>query len=334
MTSTYSVVRDGVAFINFKDEGRFEISGSDATAFMNGLVSKDLEALEELRTVQTLFLNDAGEVISIAWVMVDRDRLVILTEPADRDLLRDHLQAKLAEAGGLDVTVSDLGETMQSLALMGPSAQKLATDAVHEDIIGLSFLSFDQYDEIDALVMRVGYVGEYEYRILVPQGDETVEKKIREAGAEIGLEEIDPAGLAPLMLEMRQITRSRDLNGVSPIEAGLHEMIDFKKEEFIGRDAVLAMKDNIERRLMTVVIPGPKIAAFDPEVRIDDDVVGRVVSHDYSEGMESMLVHCVVNSDVAAVGVTYDLYDGSGALVAGTAQSAPLLLTKTIKGVT
>lgn len=334
MTSTYSAVRDGVAFINFKDEGRFEIGGSDATSFINGLVAKDLEALEELRTVQTLFLSEAGEVISIAWVMVDRDRLVILTEPADREPLRAHLEARHAEAGTLDVTITDLGSTWQSLALMGPSAQKLATEAVHEDIIGLSFLSFDQYDEIDALVIRVGYVGEYEYRILVPHDNDAVEKKIREAGAEMGLEEIDPDGLAALMLEMRQVTRSRDLNGVSPIEAGLHEMIDFKKEAFVGRDAVLTMKDNIERRLMTVVIQGSNIGSFDPEIRIDDDVVGKVVSHDYSEGMEATLVHCVVNSDVAAVGVTYDLYDGSGALIPGMAQSAPLLLTKTIKGVT
>ena len=69
----------------------------------------------------------------------------------------------------------------------------------------------------------------------------------------------------------------------NPYEVGLDWMVDFKKGDFVGRDAALALREQpLTKKLVTLTFDNPKTTLFGFEpVLINDEVVGHVTSANY-----------------------------------------------------
>nr|VFK14805.1 MAG: Aminomethyltransferase folate-binding domain-containing protein [Candidatus Kentron sp. LPFa]VFK30488.1 MAG: Aminomethyltransferase folate-binding domain-containing protein [Candidatus Kentron sp. LPFa] len=73
MTSTYELVRNHAALFDLSEEGRFFITGDEAVGAVNAIIAADLEAIPELKALNTVLLDENGALIAILWVLNGED---------------------------------------------------------------------------------------------------------------------------------------------------------------------------------------------------------------------------------------------------------------------
>ena len=70
MISGYSAVREGGAgLIDLSSRGRMRVSGSEATMFLNGLITNDMKTLAENRWMPAAFPTVQGRLIGAVRVV-------------------------------------------------------------------------------------------------------------------------------------------------------------------------------------------------------------------------------------------------------------------------
>jgi dimethylglycine dehydrogenase len=101
-----------------------------------------------------------------------------------------------------------------------------------------------------------------------------------EAGRDLGLRHFGARALDSLRLEKSFGTWAREFRPIyGPFEAGLGRFIDFRKIDFIGRNAALKEKDGPKRRLVSFVVEAADADCIgDEPVWHDGKVVGWITS--------------------------------------------------------
>ena len=79
----YEAVRDGGAgLIDLSERGLIRVSGSEATMFLNGLVTNDMKSLAENRWMPAVFPTVQGRLIGVVRIVRLKDGFLIDTERA------------------------------------------------------------------------------------------------------------------------------------------------------------------------------------------------------------------------------------------------------------
>jgi aminomethyltransferase len=150
---------------------------------------------------------------------------------------------------GFDCVVEELSDAYTQLAIQGPRAaealQKL-TDADLAPIKNYWFTHGAVCGLPNTLIARTGYTGEDGFEIYVPSDAATSEhvwNAVMEAGREFG---ILPCGLGArntLRLEAKMALYGHEISDtINVLEAGLERYAKMEKQEFIGREGLLAAK--------------------------------------------------------------------------------------------
>lgn len=329
MNASYKIARSQVALIDLGNEGRIRVSGADAEKALNACFSMDLEIILPWKGVTGLFLNEQASVLAVATVFKGDDEFFIFTEVATSEILLRHLGEKLSSAA---VEIEDLSTQYGWICALGPKAQNAMSEFAGEDILGLPYLAFEENVKLDAKLFRMGFSGEFEYRILCPL-DRCQEMKatMLNGGQEFGLEVVQPEVLSLLMLEMRSLGIADIPSDVDPIQAGLHWMVNFRKEAYFGHQAVLEAKSNPRRRALMLRLAEKGVAAAGDRIEIEGQDFGFLVHVDYSPTLESDIALAYADPAFGRVGVTFETKGKERGCMA-TGVSAPLFVTKTVSG--
>lgn len=324
MSTTYELVRNQAALFDFSAEGRFFIKGMEAVEAVNDVIAADLEETPELKALNTVMLDESGGIQAIVWVLRDEEGVWVLCDPDRREVIGKLLTASVKER---DAELDDLGETTQCFAVVGPEAQKIAMAVAGEDVIGLPYLGFENNEQTGSLLCRLGYTGEFEFRFIAAGESATrLHDLLWESGAEYGIGAGDVSELPLLMLEMRSLSQREDIpEGTNPIQAGLHWMVNFRKENYPGHDTVHAQKSDPERKALLLQLETETPPSGDLPVRIEEQEVGRCVHVAYSPTLGKTIALAYVDSALAWVGIVFDV-----AGMEAPAVSAPLFITKTV----
>ena len=109
--------------------------------------------------------------------------------------------------------------------------------------------------------MRVSYTGELGWELYVPcEFAVGVFDALWQEGATLGLRLAGVNAMSSLRIERGFRSWGHDIGPtVSPLESGIGFAVDFKKPQFIGRDALLRQKERgISRRLLSFVFDTPE----------------------------------------------------------------------------
>ena len=87
MNQNYTAIRERVALVDYQNEGRFTITGKDHKDFINNLAGEELEDLFPGQVCNTVFLQENGELLAIVWIIIDEDKIIIFSEPEDKERL-------------------------------------------------------------------------------------------------------------------------------------------------------------------------------------------------------------------------------------------------------
>src|SRR6185369_3347941 len=121
----YEAVRDGGAGIIDLSalRGRIRVSGSEATMFLNGLITNDVKTLAENRWMPAVFPTVQGRLIGGVRVSRGSDpSLLIDTETASHDAVLKTI-SRFTLAG--DFKVADVTDEMGLLTLQGHGAGEI-----------------------------------------------------------------------------------------------------------------------------------------------------------------------------------------------------------------
>jgi aminomethyltransferase len=241
----YNAIREAVAVIDVSPLYKYVIAGLDAGRLVDRVITRDATKLAVGQVYYTPWCDERGRVIDDGTV-TRREETTYFWTAADPSYRWFSLNAH-----GLDVSITDVSETVAALALQGPMARDVVEAATRQDCSDLAYFRHRRTEVggIETDVTRSGYTGDLGYELWV-EAEAAVElwDAVFEAGAPFG---IRPAGIraldvarveAGLILIEVEYTSSRHARSAeqeySPFEIGLGRMVDFGKADFVGKRAL------------------------------------------------------------------------------------------------
>jgi aminomethyltransferase len=241
----YNAIREAVAAIDVSPLYKYVIAGPDAGRLIDRVITRNATKLAVGQVYYTPWCDERGRVIDDGTV-TRREETTYFWTAADPSYRWFSLNAH-----GLDVSITDVSETVAALALQGPGAREVLEVATRQDWSDLRYFRHRRTEVggIETDVTRTGYTGDLGYELWV-DADAAVElwDAVFEAGRPFG---IRPAGVraldvarveAGLILIEVEYTSSRNARSAeqeySPFEIGLGRVVDLGKADFVGKRAL------------------------------------------------------------------------------------------------
>ena len=265
----------------------------------------------------TQFFNERGGIesdLTIVRVADEHFRVITGTAFAARDM--GWIIMHLPRDGSVEI--QDVTDDLSCMSLWGPHARDVLQAVSSSDVSNEAFpyMSARALDiqGISVWAQRVSYAGELGWELYIaPQQAIAVWDALMEAGQAFGIQPVGYKALESLRLEKGYRYWSGDITPTeNPYEAGLGFAVKLNKGNFIGRDALLKIKDEgIAHRLCTLTFGGePGVIYGGEAVYSNGQVVGRVRSggYGYTIGKNVGLSYLPIELAELGTGVEIDIF--------------------------
>jgi 4-methylaminobutanoate oxidase (formaldehyde-forming) len=316
--------RETAALFDETSFAKIEISGEGAAAFLERLCDNRV-AREVGQIMYTSMLNARGGIecdFTVTRLADDRFRIVTGTAFGRHDLawIREH-----APDDG-SVAVEDITSKLACLGIWGPAAREIL-QAVTTDDLGFGYMRAREIavGPVPCLALRVTYVGELGWELYCPsEFGLALWDELWKAGRGHGLVAGGYKAIDSMRLEKGYRVWGSDITpDDTPYEAGLGFAVKMDKDDFIGREALLAAQEP-KRRLACLVLSDPRSVALGSEpVRVDGKLVGRVTSGGYGYTVERSIAYAYVPAANAEPGQRVEV-EIFGEWIAGEVAPEPL----------
>jgi dimethylglycine dehydrogenase len=296
-------VRTEVGLLETSGYAKYEFSGPAAEAFLNRMLTNRMP--EAGRIVLAPMLNDAGKLIgdfTVARLGAETFH-VFGSGPAEQY----HLRWWEAHAPATGVTIRSLRTALTGLSITGPNAQKLLAALSGDDVSSAAFpfMSYRRMDigMIPAYVGRISFTGDLGYEFWVgPDYQLALYTLLLQAGAAFGIRNVGLRALNSMRLEKSFGTWAREYRPIyGPQEAGLGRFVNFRKGDFIGREAALREKEHGPKlKLVTLLLEefGADVTGDEP-VAYDGKTIGWVTSGGYAHWSGTSIALAYVPAELA-----------------------------------
>lgn len=249
----HAAVRERVGLFDVSHLGTVLVRGAGSVGLLERALSGRVGDLPDGRARYMLCLApDGGIIDDLIVYRVAADDLVLVPNASNAPAVVAALRAAAEPGDGPEhlAEVVDVHADVAVLAVQGPLSEEVmaAAGLPHgHDYLSLVTVPGPEGSTQDrTVVCRTGYTGERGYEVLVPAGRagelfDVLRRAVADRG---GL----PAGLGArdtLRTEMGYPLHGSDIGtDVSPVEAGLGFAVGWSKDAFVGRDAVVAVKES------------------------------------------------------------------------------------------
>ena len=231
--------RSGCVVFDVSHLGTVRVEGADAFDRLQCTLTNDLRKVKVGRAQYTHLLDasDASVLDDIIIWWIDEEVFDVMPNASNTDRV-------IAAIGGVDTTTQRC-----VLAVQGPrSRETLATISQEAAAVPRFAVQRMAISGVDCVVAGTGYTGEDGVEIAVPaDAAGPLWDALLAAGAL-------PAGLGArdtLRLEAGLPLHGHELGpGITPLQANLEWVVGWKKDTFVGRDALLAEKERGVGRLL------------------------------------------------------------------------------------
>ncbi|MDH3692175.1 MAG: FAD-dependent oxidoreductase, partial [Gammaproteobacteria bacterium] len=248
--------RKNVGLIEISNFAKYEVQGPEAEVWLSHLLANRMPP--EGKIVLTPMLNPKGRLIGDFTVTkLAPERFMIFGSGIAEEYHLRWFAAHLPERG---VQLRALRSELVGFSIAGPNSRTLLSKLTHTDVSNeaFPFMALRQMDlnMVPAMVGRISFSGDLGYEIWVkPDYQLALYDALLSAGSDLGLIHFGARALNSLRLEKSFGAWTREFTpDYTPLEARLEHFVDLRKNDFIGRDAVLMEKERgASRRLVTLV---------------------------------------------------------------------------------
>jgi aminomethyltransferase len=277
-----SAVRRAAGLFDLCHMGRVRITGKEAVALADRLVTNDVASMRPGEARYALLCNPDGGVIDDVLVYRESDALLVVVNAGNR--ARD-LEWIRRHAAGLGVQVADETESLAMLAVQGPASAAVLAPLADLALADLRYYRFARARVLDlpgVLLARTGYTGEDGFEIFPPASEAArVFDALLEAGRPQGLRPIGLGARDTLRLEAGMPLYGHEIDeATNPIEAGLSFAVRFTPgRDFVGRKALEAVVEKgPARRLVGFRTSSPRIPRQGYPILDGEERIGAVCS--------------------------------------------------------
>ncbi|WP_417522627.1 sarcosine oxidase subunit alpha [Marinovum sp.] len=304
--------RESVGIFDASTLGKIEVSGPDATEFMNRMYTNPWTKLGVGRARYGLLLGEDGFIRDDGVIGRMRDDLFHVTTTTGGaarvlNMMEDYLQTEWPD---LRVWLTSTTEEWATIALNGPNARKLLAPFVegadisaeampHMSVVNCTVAGFP------SRLFRISFTGELGFEINVPaRHGKALWEKLWEAGQRYDICAYGTETMHVLRAEKGFIIVGQDTDGtVTPQDAGLGWAIGKMKADFVGKRS-LDRPDIVapgRKQLVGLLTEDPKTVLTEGAQIVDDPnqprpmkMIGHVTSSYWSETLGRSIAMAVI----------------------------------------
>jgi glycine cleavage system T protein (aminomethyltransferase) len=328
----YNAIRNSAALIDISPLFKYRVTGRDATKFVNRVISRDINKVAVDQVIYCCWCDPEGKVIDDGTItrLGANEYRWTAADPS----LRWFRQNALA----LDVSIEDVSEQTAALALQGPMSGRVLRAVTDAPIENLKYfrVARGKIAGVPVDISRTGYTGDLGFEIWMPWIDAV---KVWDALVANGKAfDIHAAGMIALdiarieagliLIEVDYISSKKALiesQKYSPFEIGLGKLVDLKKENFVGREALAReAKKGPERALVGLEIDWNEVEALYDKLKMAPQVpntasrvavpvyrggrqVGKATSTTWSPTLKKMIALASVSRESCARGASLSM---------------------------
>jgi glycine cleavage system T protein len=292
---------------------KIEVTGEGALEYLQRLTTNQMDQPVG-RVVYTSMLNQKGGIMcDVTITRHALDGFTVVTGggvgPHDLAWMRRHMPRD----GSVHVT--DVTSAYCCLGLWGPRARDTIEKVSQDNYSDKAFPYYSarrvSIESISAFALRVSYAGELGWEIYAPTEYGTkLWDTLWTAGEPYGIIAGGMGAFDSLRLEKGYRLWGADIHTeYNNYEAGLDFNVKLDKGEFIGRDALVQIKDRgITRKLSCLVLDDSKIVMGKEPILDGERVLGYVTSANYGYTVGKSIVYGYLPLDYTAEGRRVDVY--------------------------
>ncbi|MBW4553031.1 MAG: FAD-dependent oxidoreductase [Aphanocapsa sp. GSE-SYN-MK-11-07L] len=327
-----NAVRQQVGLIDVGTLGKLELRGPAAAEFLERVYGGRYANLKVGISRYALMLDEAGVVIDDGVIArLGAEHFYSTTTTSGAAAVYREL-SRLNTIWQLDCGIVNLTGARSAVNLAGPQAQCVLAKLTSLDLSGTAFPYLGVREGlvagIPALLMRVGFVGEWGYEIHVAaEYGPALWSALIEAGAKVGIRPFGVEAQRLLRLEKGHLIIGQDTDGLTtPREAGLNWAIKLDKPFFVGlRSLQVLAKQPLKQKLVGFRLP-QDFASTPPQecclVIEGTEIAGRVTSIAFSPTLDHYIGLAYVKPELN-LGDRFSIRTPEGSLVTATVCPTP-----------
>ncbi|TDJ39791.1 MAG: aminomethyl transferase family protein [Gammaproteobacteria bacterium] len=255
----YFCVRNTCGTYDICPMQKYHVSGPDAEAMLNRMVTRDVTKIGLNRVAYVLWCTDEGRMIDDGTIFKLASDKFMLTcgSPCNAWL-------EMSAFGFDDVTIKDVTDEIAALSLQGPTScavlKNMGLDGI-DTAKPFDIMRFPFHGDT-LMVSRTGFTGDLGYELWIePKLALELWDSLYAAGEDYGIQPFGEAATNMARLEAAFIMPGMEFNEAlktvhfehdqTPFELSLGWLVDFKKPHFSGRQALLKEKERGPRYTLT-----------------------------------------------------------------------------------
>lgn len=295
----HQAVRKSVGVFDVSHMGELEITGPQALALVQKLITNDASTLLEYQVLYSPMCYKTGGTVDDLLVYKLPDRYLLVVNASNTD--KDYQWIQKNAAGFSNATVRNASAEYGQIAVQGPEAERLLQPFVEHDLRQVKYYWAANARVLGgtALTSRTGYTGEDGFEIYARPA---LIQRAWDAFVQAGARPIGLGARDTLRFEASYALYGHELNEqTTPVEAGLGWTVKGKESDYNGKAILLAQKrEGTKKKLVGLRMLEPGVPRQGYKLFADGREVGAVTSGMYAPSLEQFLAMGLVSTSVSA----------------------------------
>ncbi len=299
--------RENVGLFDLTAFSKYDLKGEKTHSELQKICTANIKN-EIGKTTYTQMLNeDAGIETDLTVVCMDKDYFRIITAAANRERDKFHVSKYLSK----EVEFKDVTDEIACLGVFGPKSRNLMSKISKNDLSNENF-KFGTAKKItindkEIWAQRLSYVGELGWELYMDMKDsKEIYNLIIDIGKEFNISNCGMLAMDTMRMESGYLHWGHDISPEeNQYQAGLQFTISYKKNiDFVGKKALLKIKDKtLSKKLIILTLQNSKLGEplmlHDEPIYLEDKIIGRTTSGNYSFNFKKNLVFGYVSVDLS-----------------------------------
>jgi aminomethyltransferase len=311
LIAEHMAVRTAVGLFDVSHMGEIQFRGPGALAAVQHITMNDASKLKDGQAQYSALLTPEGTFVDDILVhrLSENDYLLVVNA-GTKD--KDYAWIRQQVGTFPSIHISDYSAYYSQLALQGPRALETLQKLTKVDLAAIKNYWFTWGTVAgvpNVMIARTGYSGEDGFEVYIP-ADEPTTVKVWEAFMEAGLEfGIRPCGLGArntLRLEAGMPLYGHEISdSINVLESFVDHWLKLEKGEFLGREALLALKASggPQRKVVALEMVDRGIGRDGyPVLDLEGKEIGVITSGSPAPFLKTNIAFALVPASVAASG--------------------------------
>ena len=294
-----------VGFFEMSSFSKFDLKGENIHEELQKICTANIKNDPGKSTYTQMLNKDGGIETDLTTICLKKNYFRIITSAANREHDKYHIKKYLSN----DIEFKDVTDEISCFGIFGPKSRnlisKLTTDDISKKSLKFGHGKYLNIKEIKVWAQRLSYVGELGFELYTSVKDaKKLYEEIINEGKNHNLSLCGMHAMDIMRMESGFLHWGHDISPEeNQYEAGLAFVISYKKNiDFIGKDKLLKIKDKKPSKKFAMFSlknskPGEPLLLHDEPIYLENKIIGRSTSGNYSFNFNKNISFGYVNSE-------------------------------------